>query len=117
MNHKTTTLISIGVSAALVALGVWFLYRHHMGFWPENERWLLVHHGAMGGGMGIIMILFWVLIIGAFALLVSGAVNGIRGASQRDGERSDPIEILKQRYARGEIDQTEYEEKRRILSS
>ncbi|MCG6909159.1 MAG: SHOCT domain-containing protein [Deltaproteobacteria bacterium] len=125
MNRKTSTLISIGVSAVLVALGVWFLYRHNIGFWPENERWSMGHHslmgagmgGFMGGGVGIIMIIFWVLIIGAVALLVSGAFNGIRGAAQWDGKSSDPLEILKQRYARGEIDRIEYEEKRRVLSS
>ena len=117
MNHKTSTLISIGISAVLVALGVWFLYRHNIGFWPENERWLMGHHSFIGGGMGIIMIIFWVLIIGAFALIISGGVNGIRSARQGGEDRPDPLEILKQRYARGEIDRTEYEEKRRILSS
>jgi putative membrane protein len=95
---------------------VWFLYRHNIGFWPENERWLMGHHSVMGGGMGIIMIIFWVLIIGAFVLLISGGVNGVRAASQRGEDRPDPLEILKQRYARGEIDRTEYEEKRRVLS-
>jgi putative membrane protein len=117
MNHKTSTLISIGISAVLVALGVWFLYRHNIGFWPENERWLMGHHSFIGGGMGIIMIIFWVLIIGAFALLVSGGVNGIRAARQRGEDSPDPLEILKQCYARGEIERTEYEEKRRVLSS
>jgi putative membrane protein len=33
------------------------------------------------------------------------------------GERSlDPLEILRKRFARGEIDQVEYEERRRVLS-
>jgi putative membrane protein len=116
MNRKTSTLISIGLSAVLIALGVWFLFSH-MGIWTGSERWLMGHHRIMGGGMGIIMIIFWILIIGAFVLLISDGTNRIRVARQPDEYRPDALEILKQRYARGEIDRTEYEEKRRVLSS
>lgn len=117
MNRKASTLISLGVSAILVALGVWFLYSHTIGFWPQSGRWLMGHHSFMGGGMGIIMIIFWLLIIGALALLISGMVNVTRGTGQRGREQYEPLEILKQRYARGEIDKAEYEEKRRVLAS
>ena len=75
------------------------------------------HHGMMGGGIGIIMILFWILIIGALALLISALVNGTSGAIQERHKASEPLEILKQRYARGEIDKAEYEDKRRNLST
>ena len=91
MNRTTSTLLSIGVCAALIAVGVWFLYNHNIGFWPENDRWLMGHHGIIGGGMGIIMIIFWILIIGAFALIVSGAANRIRGAKQHQGEQPNSI--------------------------
>ncbi len=114
MNRTTSTLLSLGVSAVLIAVGVRFLY-NHMGIWPEHGRWAMGHHSIMGGGMGIVMILFWVLLIAAFVLLISGALNGIRGAKQNQDDAPNPLEILKQRYARGEIDKTEYEEKRRDL--
>ena len=61
--------------------------------------------------MGIVMILFWVVVIGASIILISGTVAGIRGARQNDADTQTPLEILKQRYARGDIDKTEYEEK------
>jgi len=82
-----------------------------------NNRWGMGYHHMMGGGMGIVMIIFWVVLIGAFVLLVSGAINGIRGSQQNDDDLQKPLEILKQRYARGEIDKAEYEDKRRSLST
>lgn len=78
MKQKTTTLLSLGASAILIAFGIWFLCSRNSGIWPETGPWGMAHLGMMGGGMGIIMIIFWVILIGAFALLISGAVNGFR---------------------------------------
>ncbi len=64
--------------------------------------------------MGIVMIIFWMVLIAAVVLLLSGAVNGLRG-TKRNQEGTSSLEILKQRYARGEIDKTEFEEKQRDL--
>jgi uncharacterized membrane protein len=52
-------------------------------------------------------------------MLISGTVNGINDAkkSQNKSDTLSPIEILQQRYARGEIDRNEYEEKKRVLSN
>ena len=117
MNRTTSTLLSIGVSAALLALGVRFIYNHNVGFWPGHGPWAGGHHfGMMGGGTGFIMIIFWVLIIGAIVLLLSGAASKIRDSKQIRDESLKPLDILKQRYARGEMDKTEFEEKRRDLS-
>jgi len=66
--------------------------------------------GAWGFGMMIMMILFWVLIIVAVVL-------GIRWLmSQGRESRSDSaLEILRQRYARGEINKEEFEVKKKDL--
>ena len=117
MNRKTSTCLSMAISIGLIALGVWFLYNHNMNFWPAGGRWSMGHHGMMGGGMGIIMILFWILILGAVVLLISALVNGIGGSGQDRDEASEPLDILKQRYARGEIDKAEYKTMRRELSA
>jgi putative membrane protein len=116
MNRKTSILLSLGVSAALIAAAIWSLYRHHIGMWIGNGRWDMGYH-MMGGGMGIIMIIFWIVLIGALILLVSGVINSIRGTQQNEDDLRNPLEILKQRYARGEIDKAEYEDKRRSLST
>jgi putative membrane protein len=115
MNRTTSTLLSIGVSAFVIALGIWFLYDHNMWIWSGHGHWGMGHHSIMGGGMGLIMIIFWALLIGAVVLLISGAVTGIRSIKKYKDEVPTSIEILKQRYARGEIDRDEFEEKRRDL--
>ena len=117
MNRKTSTLLSLGISAVLIAAAIWFLYNHNAGMWTGNGRWGMGYDHMMGSGMGIVMIIFWIVLIGAFILLISGAINGIRGFQQKnEGDLPKPLEILKQRYARGEIDRAEYENKRRDLT-
>ncbi|MDD5007456.1 MAG: SHOCT domain-containing protein [Syntrophorhabdaceae bacterium] len=66
-----------------------------------------MHWGDYGWGMGfgwIFMIIFWVLII----LVVIYLVRLVTGTGkQQQGET--PIEILKKRYAKGEITKEEFE--------
>ena len=69
-------------------------------------------YGWMGFGW-IFMALFWVLfILGIVALL---RWLGTGGNGSRDVPRKMPLEILQERYARGEIGREEYEQKRRDL--
>jgi putative membrane protein len=68
--------------------------------------------GAFGMGLGwLFMIVFWALILlGGLALLSS--IVGNAGAAPKSA-----IEILQERYARGEIGREEYEQKSRDVSS
>ena len=76
---------------------------------------------GMGGFGGMIMmILFWAVIIVGAILIIRYFTAGHGGAGQVDGPISrerDPLEILKERYAKGEIDSQEFEERKRILGS
>lgn len=63
------------------------------------------------GGM-FMMIIFWVGLILLIAWLVRELSGGRR---EKDGHRA--LDILKERYARGEIDKKEYEEKKKELLS
>jgi putative membrane protein len=116
MNRTAATLISIGISAALIAAGVWILYDRNAGLWAGSGRGLMGGYGMMGGnGMGIVVGLFWIMLFIAIALLISGVVAGIRHPHARGPAGSDALEILKQRYARGDIDKAEFERRRRDL--
>ena len=64
--------------------------------------------------MGIGMLLFWGLIIAAIVMLARGF--GGKSRSDEPGLRGKtPLDILGERYARGEIDKSEFENKRRDL--
>ena len=62
--------------------------------------------------MGIGMILFWGLIIAAIVVLARGV--GARPGGSGLVERT-PLDTLRERYAKGEIDKNEFEQKRRDL--
>jgi putative membrane protein len=66
--------------------------------------------------MGIGMLFFWGLIIVAIVLLVRGFGSRSGGDAPRLPEKT-ALDILRERYARGEIDKAEFEEKRRDLSA
>lgn len=68
--------------------------------------------GWMGFGM-IGMSLFWILLIVAIVALVKGTW-GSAGAPQRRPEKT-ALDILRERYARGEIEKEEFEQKKRDL--
>jgi putative membrane protein len=75
-------------------------------WWGMHYMW-----GEWGVGMMFMMILFWGLIIVALVL-------GIRWLLTQGREpRSDSaLDILRQRYARGEINKEEFEAKKREIS-
>ena len=78
-------------------------------FWGMHPMWGM--WGAWGFGMLLMMLVFWGLIIVGLAL-------GIRWlVSQGRESRSDTaMDILRQRYARGEINKEEFEARKRDLS-
>lgn len=76
----------------------------------------MMGNGIMGQGMGIWMLLgliFWIFLIVGIVFLLIWVV---RKASGRGTEKEESaLDILKKRYAKGEISKEEYEEKRRDL--
>ena len=65
--------------------------------------------GIMGYGMLILGFIFWILVIAGLVLLIKYLWEG-----GKRGEES-ALEVLKKRYARGEISKEEFEEKKKDL--
>lgn len=76
--------------------------------WPGMGTW--GGHGFMWMGA-----LFWLLILGLIIWFVVFLVRGSGGGESRRSERKTPLDILNERYARGEIDTEEFEERRKLL--
>lgn len=65
---------------------------------------------------GILSVLFWVLIILLIVRLVHGPRRWREYRDPRDlGPRNSALDILKERYAKGEINKQEFEEKKADL--
>jgi putative membrane protein len=71
--------------------------------------------GSWGIGMMLVSFLFLALIVVGVLFVVRSFSDGGRTAPRTQGTRA--LDILDERFARGEIDQKEYEERRRILTS
>ncbi len=86
---------------------------------------MMMGGGMMGPGMmgwggfgynplwGILMLLFWVLIIGGVALLAIWLLR--QGQPLMGAPSTQALNILNERYARGEITREQYEQMRRDI--
>ena len=94
-------LLGLMSAAVSVQTGTYDWGMHPMwGFW-----------GVWGIAMMLFMLLFW-------GLVIAGVVLGIRWllGQGRESRSDTALEILRQRYARGEINKEEFETKKRDLS-
>ena len=67
----------------------------------------------MLGGMWLFPILFWVLIIAGVVLIVRWLIE--RNGQGKTAPPESPLDILKKRYARGEIDGETFEKMKRDI--
>ena len=112
MNKNVKTALIIGGAIAAILIIV-----------PLGLGAVSGWHGSGGGGMRggfsgwwfmpIFMILFWGLVICGIVALV----RGLSGSRSSDSPKVDSaLDVLKRRYAKGEINKEEYEEKKKDLS-
>ncbi len=76
-------------------------------------------YGSSGFGVvALVWVLLWVLFVALVLALLILAIRWFLRAERGHGGAArgpDPLEILRERFARGEIDDEEYERRRKIL--
>ena len=76
--------------------------------------WHTGEYGWGWAGMWLGMLLFWGVLLVAFVYMVKGAWGS--GACEKREREKSALDILKERYARGEIEREEFEQKKIDLS-
>ena len=110
---------SLTFSAALSLLSLSF-ETNALAQWRGYGDWHMGPGMVGGWGMGwfggIFMLVFWVLVIMGLIFLIKWLIQSTKGESGRLlSNSSRALEILKERYARGDIDKQEFEEKKKDL--
>lgn len=78
------------------------------------------HHWDWGGGWGGMILgpFMMILVVALIVMIVVLALRWLGGAGSAAAPPSKaPLDILKQRFARGEIDREEFEERQRVLEN
>ena len=87
--------------------------------WAQQQDW--PYHGPhmWGGGwwmfLGPLMFIVFIAAAVAAVVVVVRWLGGSHGVTPPSPPAKTPLDILKERYARGEIDKEEFEERRRVL--
>lgn len=76
----------------------------------------MMGYGFDGGVVGWIWMLGGLLLVVGFVVLIVWAISAIgRGSTSREPERPTALDILRERFARGEITEQEFEQAKKTL--
>ena len=89
-----------------------FLAHAGEGTWGWHDMMGFGWFGAFGM---LFMVIFWVAVIAGIVWLVKWLINQGPGGYRPKASKERALEILDEKYARGEIDDEEYERRRRRL--
>jgi len=112
MNKNLRRALIIGgiVLGALIVLPL--VLGPMFGGWSGG--WGMMGPGMMGGFGGMeLMSLVWIVILG---LITWAVVAAVRRPAESTGSANSAMNVLQRRYARGEINKEEYENKKKDLA-
>ena len=91
-----------------------FSFSSAFAFWPDHGTMYGNYH-MMGSGMGWMMLVFWGLVLWILILVIRWVVNLSGDKNNISQTQKSAMEILKERFAKGEINITEFESKREVI--
>jgi putative membrane protein len=100
------------LAAAPATLAAGTAFADQQGAYYGHPMWGGGWHGWFIGP--VIMMLFLVAAIALAVFLVRRTGTG-DGRAANDPSQNSSLDILKERFARGEIDKTEFEDRRKVL--
>jgi putative membrane protein len=117
---KISKSITSGKITALALSLVLFSSAAALAQWGDNRGWHM-GTGMLGGwGMGwfggIFMMIFWVLVLVGLFFLIKWLIQTTNRSKSDASSSNNALDILKERFARGEIDAAEFEEKKKVIA-
>jgi putative membrane protein len=88
-----------------------------MGYYGYGPQWGMMGNWGYSYGYGLFHMIIWIVVLIAIVALVVWLVRSLAGpgAHHMPPRRSSGLDVLEERYARGEISRDEYLEKKRDL--
>ena len=109
-------IIHISFITFVLLLGLISLSDYALAGWGDYNGWHM-GPGMMGGwGMGWIMLLFWILVLVGLILIIKWLLQMTSGDKKPTGS-GRAIDILKERYARGDISKAEFQAIKKDLAN
>ncbi len=90
---------ALALSGVIVPTATWAAQQRPYDYWGWHPFWGTWHIGIMP-----VMLLFWGLVIAALVLGIRWLIT-----QGREPRADSPLDILRQRYARGEINKDQFE--------
>jgi putative membrane protein len=110
---KPAKILQAIILVIALAFMIFFLSDPALAQWGNNQGWQM-GPGMMGGwGVGwfggIFMIIFWIFILVGLVFVIKWLIQSTSRGQTGGTGGNRALEILKERYARGEINKTEFE--------
>ena len=117
---KTIKTLTTGAITAMALSADLFTSTAALAQRGDNQGWHMGPSMMGGWGMGwfggIFMMIFWVLVLVGLVFLIKWLIQTTNRVKSDAPNSNRALEILKERYARGEIDTAEFETMKLALS-